>query len=132
VKLSALPLLEVRLRLFGRRRDDLSPNCVARSTQAQPAEQARPVSLAGTFDCYISVTGVQAEATIFPADPTKVHLRRFAATADNLRAGSRGLPTVARSRSVRWQPSGSRAEVGEYRARTGDLLVANQALSQLS
>ena len=26
----------------------------------------------------------------------------------------------------------SRAKVGEYRARTGDLLVANQALSQLS
>jgi hypothetical protein len=43
-----------------------------------------------------------------------------------------GLPTVARFRSVRWQPSGSGAEVGEYRARTGDLLVANQALSQLS
>jgi hypothetical protein len=43
-----------------------------------------------------------------------------------------GLPTVARFRSARWQPNGSRAEVGEYRARTGDLLVANQALSQLS
>ena len=29
-------------------------------------------------------------------------------------------------------PGVSRAKVGEYRARTGDLLVANQALSQLS
>ena len=28
--------------------------------------------------------------------------------------------------------SAARAKVGEYRARTGDLLVANQALSQLS
>jgi hypothetical protein len=42
-----------------------------------------------------------------------VRLRRFAATADNLRLHSG-------------------AKVGEYRARTGDLLVANQALSQLS
>ena len=39
-----------------------------------------------------------------------------------------GLPTVARRR-VKLR----RAKVGgEYRARTGDLLVANQALSQLS
>ena len=37
-----------------------------------------------------------------------------------------GLPTVARSARV------PRAKIGEYRARTGDLLVANQALSQLS
>jgi hypothetical protein len=39
-----------------------------------------------------------------------------------------GLPTEARSGDQR-----QRAKVGgEYRARTGDLLVANQALSQLS
>jgi hypothetical protein len=55
-----------------------------------------------------------------------------------------GLPTVARSPLAVGPPSRfalpvgnlrvhSRAEVGgEYRARTGDLLVANQALSQLS
>ncbi len=50
-----------------------------------------------------------------------------------------GLPTVARSASRAGLPTDSfalrvqRAKVGgEYRARTGDLLVANQALSQLS
>jgi hypothetical protein len=40
---------------------------------------------------------------------------------------NRSPPPLARdSRELRW------AKVGEYRARTGDLLVANQALSQLS
>ena len=59
---------------------------------------AAPVSLAGTFDCYISRTGVQAE--VQSSCPPSTHS---------------------------WTKAG-----GEYRARTGDLLVANQALSQLS
>ena len=47
---------------------------------------------------------------------------RLAATANNLRWQHHSLPAEA--------PVGAKA--GEYRARTGDLLVANQALSQLS
>ena len=39
-----------------------------------------------------------------------------------------GLP----SRSLETRPLGEAKAGGEYRARTGDLLVANQALSQLS
>ena len=56
----------------------------------------------------------------------------FAASARNLRQ-----PELAANRSslrvACGQPGVFRAKVGgEYRARTGDLLVANQALSQLS
>jgi hypothetical protein len=38
----------------------------------------------------------------------------------------------ARFAWLRFRPGAGWAKAGEYRARTGDLLVANQALSQLS
>ena len=53
-------------------------------------------------------------------------------TVDNLRRITAGSPTEARFAWFVVKPSVARAKVGEYRARTGDLLVANQALSQLS
>ena len=60
-----------------------------------------------------------------------VHLRQtltpFAAPVDILRARSSWLAIRSCERSERLAKDG-----GEYRARTGDLLVANQALSQLS
>ena len=51
--------------------------------------------------------------------------------------GAKNLLTARRpaASSVSWAPVQERAQEkhgGEYRARTGDLLVANQALSQLS
>ena len=56
-------------------------------------------------------------------------LRSFGVTEGNLRSRSPDERPANRSRSR----SERLAEVGgEYRARTGDLLVANQALSQLS
>jgi hypothetical protein len=45
---------------------------------------------------------------------------------------SHGMPTELAPFGAMAPPKRLGAKVGEYRARTGDLLVANQALSQLS
>jgi hypothetical protein len=62
----------------------------------------------------------------------------------SFRAASLPLPAVVERRlrgellsillsvSSRWKLGAGDQQSGEYRARTGDLLVANQALSQLS
>ena len=73
----------------------------------------------------VCVVGKTTVCKIFSCQRTRkllAHLRRFAATVGNLR-----------HHQVACQPELPKgAKVGEYRARTGDLLVANQALSQLS
>ena len=101
--------------------DSFSPNLVARVTHGQaPRLTVRPVSLAGTFDSYITRTGVQAEAESF------FGLR--SSRAPRSAAPSRSSPPCG----VFTPHYGGTKAGGEYRARTGDLLVANQALSQLS
>ena len=73
-----------------------------------------------------------------PATQPKLFKEHVGASCDRHQNPSSGPPS--RSRASAWQPSlacpavapqGAKAG-GEYRARTGDLLVANQALSQLS
>ena len=59
--------------------------------------------------------------------PLPVRLRDFVASAGQPSHPLAGLPSRSCERSERPAKAG-----GEYRSRTGDLLVANQALSQLS
>jgi hypothetical protein len=95
------------------------------SRQAR-ALTACPVSLAGTYDCYISATGVQAEVQ---------SISSFSSQKRSTTVGASRQASLAEARSA-WQMVQARRPQakagGEYRARTGDLLVANQALSQLS
>jgi hypothetical protein len=119
---------------------------VARFTPAPPS-RARSVSLAGTCDCYISVTGVQAEAAIWflTSLPRRGPPSPFGLRRDSLRLrrqASAGWPAepkpafasrlACRAVAALTRSFGAAKAGGEYRARTGDLLVANQALSQLS
>ena len=56
----------------------------------------------------------------------RLRASRFGETRSRLLVRALGLPAEARIAQLRAKAG------GEYRARTGDLLVANQALSQLS
>ena len=106
VKLSALQLLEVRLRLSARARQPLSKLMGRRRSQQAPF-LLRPASLARTCDCYISDTEVQAEVQSFLllADPVvcvcEVRLRPIGLRRDSLRlrrqtsAGSPAEPKPA-------------------------------------
>ena len=60
------------------------------------------------------------------ARPLQAEARRIGLSRQDSRPGLRAIAVAVR-RTGRERPTG-----GEYRARTGDLLVANQALSQLS
>ena len=82
----------------------------SRRSQQVARLTVRPASLARTCDCYISDTEVQAEVAIYLTLPKSTFAAaRLRRTTSGL--ARRGLPTVARFRSVHWQPSGSRAEV---------------------
>ena len=79
----------------------------------------RPILPAGTFYSTIRAQRAQAE-------PQRIcKTTRYRSLP--------GSPAEARVAWYAFRPSVCRAKAGgEYRARTGDLLVANQALSQLS
>jgi hypothetical protein len=112
----------------------LPPDPLARSTRG--AQKPRSVSLAATSNPTPSSCLSQAR----PAEPSsEAFFVRGWATGPQPRAKAGGLcNSLIRGWAMGPQPRGKgrrplqSKRSGEYRARTGDLLVANQALSQLS
>jgi hypothetical protein len=138
VKLSALQLLEVRLRLSARARQPLSKLMGRRRSQQAPfllrARRHSPelaIVTSATPKCKL-----KCNLSCYSLTPWSASARSAFALSGY---GATAFVCVARRQRARL-PSRSplprqlrRAKAGgEYRARTGDLLVANQALSQLS
>ena len=99
---------------------------IFRCFSAASARQARNLRYAPVI--------LRAGSIYSRADQTlSVHLRASRFGGQPSFVSKAGLPAVARFAWRFGKPGDSGAKAGgEYRARTGDLLVANQALSQLS
>ena len=76
---------------------------MAGSTPALPA-RARSVSLAGTFDCYIADTEVQADVTIFLFKTSLVPDREMSAFALRDYGGQPSITLPAASAGLACQP----------------------------
>ena len=114
-----------------------------RRSQPTSARAGEPVSAeAAELTCVATPTQRQrrpasfARRNFFKERPTETlqpafaHLRRWLATRSSF--AFRRQPAFVKAAAGNLRVHSSAKVGGEYRARTGDLLVANQALSQLS